>query len=112
MDSKRLQIKDLRMLFFSSHEERIENKLILREDEELKDFAHIAYSGFPIVHAKEIPMLRKKGLKFKVSKPITYLGLTPKQRKLLGERKAFFVERGSLGIFLIRRPPPAHLFSE
>ncbi len=99
------QEKDLRMLFFSSEEERVRNRQILRQDEELKDFAYMAYDPLPIVHVKAIPLLKKKGLKFQVSKPVTYSTLTPAERKLLGEKKAFFRKVGDL-VFLIRRPPP------
>ena len=100
-----MQTKDLRMLFFSSEEERLRNGQILRQDEELKDFAYMAFAPLPVVHAKAIPLLRKRGLKFQVSKPVVYSTLTSGQRKLLGEKKAFFREIGSL-VFLIRHRPP------
>lgn len=100
------QKKDLRVLFFSSNEERLKNKKIIREDKELKDFVHLAYSPLPIVHVTSIPLLRKKGLKFQILKPVELSALTPKERRMLGERKAFVFKPGSLGTFVIRRSPP------
>ena len=115
-----MQAKDLRMLVFSSWQERARCKQLFEEDEELKNFIYLDDSRSPVVPEKAVPLLRKKGLKFQALKPITTDtsksltkdDFTPKQRKLIQQRKAYSVKIRGLALFLIelKHSLPDHLF--
>ena len=120
-----LQGKNLRMLVFSSLEERAKCKRLFEEDEELKHFTYLNDSRSPVVLEEAIPLLRKKGLKFKALKPIpTDLSkpvmkimkneLTLKQRKLLQQKRAYFVKIRGLALFIVelKQSLPIHLFNK
>ena len=101
----KMQKKDLRMLFFPSNEECVRTGKMIQENENLEDFAYMAFDSLPIVHVNDIPVLKKKGLKFQAAEITTFSALTLEERNLLGKKKAFFRET-PLGIFVIRLPPP------
>lgn len=97
-----LQSKDLRMIFFSSWEEFRKSHPLFHEDKKLLGVPYQIAPGSLVVPKSVVPLLRKKGLKFDVIKPIVEDELTPEQDVAVASNKAILIQRGG-AIFFMRR---------
>lgn len=83
-----IQSNNLQLAFFQSLKEASRATKLFLWDEEFKN---IPWADGPlslVVPSKAIPLLKARGLKFQVLKPITEADLTPEQDKALKEDKA------------------------
>lgn len=99
-----IQNNDLRLISFQSLKECSKVISLLRKDEELKNFPWTTGPLSIIISSNAIPLLKAKGLTFRVIDPIIESNLTPKQDMALKKDKAilfgcwgatFFLERVS-----------------
>lgn len=94
---------DLRMLIFPSRKEYERGIHLFIRDEELSKIPYTmtpkpmgrGYDTAFVVPVTAIPLIKAKGLKFRVVEPIAMSDLTPKQRKALRQKKAFLIGIGT-----------------
>ena len=95
----RTQSKGLRLVLFDSGEDFMNGLNLFLEGGELSGIFYKVRPVSIIVSEKVIPLLVKKGLKFRVLKSIIEANLTPRQHKDIEHNKALLIKCGEMMFF-------------